>query len=75
MATFSKASEGTKQRVDDHPSNSSMEIITGNTESMLHAHLCEVLAINPQTNIPDNLLLAELGLDFMGEMEIRASIA
>ncbi len=75
LATFSKKNEGTKQREGDYSNSSNTGISGDNAESLLHVHLCEVLALNPQTNIPDDLLLAELGLDSMGGMEMRASIA
>jgi len=44
-------------------------------ESLLHRLLCEVLAIDERTSVPEDLILAELGMDSMGGMELRASLA
>jgi len=44
-------------------------------ESLLHRLLCDVLAIDERTSIPEDLILAEFGMDSMGGMELRASLA
>jgi surfactin synthase thioesterase subunit/acyl carrier protein len=44
-------------------------------EARLHALVCEVLAIDQDTAIPDDMLLAEVGFDSMSGMELRAALA